>query len=129
MPDQRLARRLHRSTEMWQMRRAGMGIPLFNPQKHHWTPAANKLLSGAQTAHRLVPGHQQAGRQASPKPVRHLAGRREEIRASTALQPKEDALLGTIPDVQLARRLSRTVADVRTEDIVCAYGLMATMDS
>jgi hypothetical protein len=113
MPDQRLARRLNRSVKSVATRRAAKSIPIFNPKKHRWTPADDKLLSerpDAQIAALLG---------ISKLAVKHRHHRlgiflpgRKELPRPRPWQPGEDALLGTASDAQVAQRLERSTASV-----------------
>jgi hypothetical protein len=119
MPDKRLARRLNRSAETVRTRRANKGIPVFNPKKHWWTPDDDKLLG-------LRPDAQVAmllGIKASA--VKH---RRQQLRISLPGQerkispPKpwgaeDDAMLGTVPDAEVAHRLGRTASCVKARRV------------
>ena len=114
MPDRRLARQLKRSVKCVATRRASKGIRIFNPKKHRWTPADDKLLSERPAAHvALLLG-------ISRTAVVHRRSRLGIIRAGgrpfvppVPWKPKEEALLGTATDVELAVRLGRSVGNVR----------------
>jgi hypothetical protein len=117
LPDARLAQKLKRSVETVRTRRAHKGIPVFNPKRHWWTPEDDKLLGlrpDAQVA--LLLG-------ISAATVKH---RRNQLRISMPAQPRkatprrpwraeEIAMLGKIPDAQLARRLERPLTSVKTK--------------
>jgi hypothetical protein len=110
MPDRRLARRLKRSTESVAARRNSKNIPIFDPKKHVWTPDDDKLLGlrpDAQIAMLLRISesavHHRRSRLGIPPPgAQGLA--RTQVRPWL---PEEEALLGTVPDAEVARRLGR----------------------
>ena len=133
MPDQRLARRLKRSTRSVKARRTARGIPLFNPQRHHWTPADDKLLHerpDAQVAMLLGISRMAVLHRRSRLGI--LRPGAEKYRSPRPWPPAEEALLGTTSDVDLAFRLGRTLSDVhvhRQRLGVVAHGFHWTADA
>ena len=113
MPDRRLARRLKRSVESVAARRVAKRIPIFNPKKHRWKPADDKLLGERPDAHvamllgisKLAVHHRRRRLGIAPRGARKFA-------PTTPWQTEEDSLLGTAPDTEVARRLRRSVANV-----------------
>jgi hypothetical protein len=118
MTDRRLARRLNRSVQSVAARRRAGQIPVFNPQRHRWTPADDRLLSerpDAQVAmflgiSRMAVKHRRVRLGLPPR------GRKLPT-AQAPWQPQEDALLGTAPDLAVARKLGRPIYNVRRRRI------------
>jgi len=90
-------------------------LPIFNPQKHHWTAEDDKLL-------RERPSTQVALLlRVSPMAVRHRRSRLGILRPGaletsrpSPWQPEEDARLGTSWDAEVARQLGRSVFCVKS---------------
>jgi len=105
---------LKRSVASVATRRAAQGIPIFNPKKHRWTPADDKLLSerpAAQVALLLGISKMAVLHRRSRLGILPPGGK--QFVRPIPWQPKEDALLGTASDVELAGRLGRSIANVR----------------
>jgi hypothetical protein len=118
LPDRRLARKFNRSVQTVTQHRQAKGIPVFNPQRHRWTLADDKLLSerpDAQVAlflgiSRMAVKHRRVRLGLPPR------GRKPPT-AQAPWQPQEDALLGTAPDLAVARKLGRPIYNVRRRRI------------
>jgi hypothetical protein len=115
LPDKQLARRFKRTLESVRTRRASKGIPVCDPKKHRWTADDDKLLGlrpDAQVALLL---------RITKEAVKHrrhqlrisLPGQERIIPASKPWLPEDDALLGTISDQEVARRLGRSATSVK----------------
>ncbi len=113
MPDQRLARKFHRAVSAVRSRRIGGGIRAFNPSRHFWTAADDRLLGTRPDDQVAIFGG------ATVKAVVH---RRAKLKIPPAAQQierqrrswTEDALLGTAPDAEIAHRLGRHTSSVQS---------------
>jgi hypothetical protein len=115
MPDKQLARQFKRTLESVRTRRASKRLPVCDPKKHRWTADDDKLLGlrpDAQVALLL---------RITKEAVKHrrhqlrisLPGQERIIPASKPWLPEDDALLGTISDQEVARRLGRSATSVK----------------
>ena len=104
---------MSRSTKSVAARRRARGIRIFDPKKHHWTPADDKLLGerpDSQVAlflgiSRIAVLHRRCR-------LRLLRPGAEKYARPRPWPPEEDALLGTALDAELADKLRRTLSDV-----------------
>lgn len=138
MPDEELARRLGRTQPAIQFRRISLGIPKFNPRRSNWKPDEESLL-GTMPDEELAPHLHRTFDSVRMRRF-HLGipvfvPKDRALRASSRIpklkpdsqtpkrkswQPKDDKLLGTQSDEQIAILLRRTVGSAKQRRFHCS---------
>ena len=105
-PDEAIARRLTRTFDAVRYRRSQLGIPIFGGIGHQWTAAQDGLL-------RLHTTKGVARRLGISMTMVYWRRRKLGIAGLLPWKPKERALLGTMSDHDVARKLKRSLGAVR----------------